>query len=168
MTHAVAAWPPDRPGGVVVGKTTHVWYPRVSVAGPAISSCSVAVVACVGNPGSIWGNVRFHCAPVWYYSASHTHTHKCIGHTPAVHNSIFRHTHSHLTHNVNVKTTHAPQPSTPSPGVRNRPLNFLGTLPQFPTCRRTRSGTTTTYRHIPPRQSRAPTPEPHRHADQPG
>ena len=74
MTHAVAAWPPDRPGGVVVGKTTHVWYPRVSVAGPAIPSCSVAVVACVGNPGSIWGNVRFHCAPVWYYSASHTHT----------------------------------------------------------------------------------------------
>eukprot|EP00966_Prymnesium_polylepis_P259523 5994624-Prymnesium_polylepis.1 len=29
MTHAVAAWPLDRPGGVVVGKTTHVWCPRV-------------------------------------------------------------------------------------------------------------------------------------------
>ena len=74
MSHAVAAWPPDRPGGIVVGKTTHVWCPRVSVAGPAIPCCRVAVVACVGNPGSIWGNVRFHCAPVWYYSASHTHT----------------------------------------------------------------------------------------------
>eukprot|EP00966_Prymnesium_polylepis_P078253 1814265-Prymnesium_polylepis.1 len=73
MTHAVAAWPPDRPGGIVVGKTTHVWCPRVSVAGPAIPCCNVAVVACVGNPGSIWGNVRFHCAPVWYYSASNTH-----------------------------------------------------------------------------------------------
>eukprot|EP00966_Prymnesium_polylepis_P207620 4809246-Prymnesium_polylepis.1 len=41
--------PPDRPGGVVVGKTTHVWYSRVSVAGPAIPSCRVVVVACVGN-----------------------------------------------------------------------------------------------------------------------
>ena len=83
MTHAVAAWPPDRPGGVVVGKTTHVWYPRVSVAGPAIPSCSVAVVACVGNPGSIWGNVRFHCAPVWYYSASHTHKSRLAGVSPS-------------------------------------------------------------------------------------
>eukprot|EP00966_Prymnesium_polylepis_P101541 2351570-Prymnesium_polylepis.1 len=27
MTHAVVACPPDRPGGVVVGKTAHVWYP---------------------------------------------------------------------------------------------------------------------------------------------
>eukprot|EP00966_Prymnesium_polylepis_P278166 6427653-Prymnesium_polylepis.1 len=34
MTHAVAAWSPDRPGGVVVGKATHMWCPRVSVAGP--------------------------------------------------------------------------------------------------------------------------------------
>eukprot|EP00966_Prymnesium_polylepis_P156353 3612258-Prymnesium_polylepis.1 len=42
MTRAVAAWPPDRPGIVVVGKTIHVWYPRVSVAGPATPSCRVA------------------------------------------------------------------------------------------------------------------------------
>jgi hypothetical protein len=71
---------PNRPGGVVVGKTTHVWYPRVSVAGPAIPSCSVAVVACVGNPGSnldlgdMSGSTLRAC--MVNYSASHTH---CYG-----------------------------------------------------------------------------------------
>eukprot|EP00966_Prymnesium_polylepis_P309672 7154828-Prymnesium_polylepis.1 len=34
---------------------------------PAIPSCRVAVVACVGNPDLRWGNIRFHCAPAGVY-----------------------------------------------------------------------------------------------------
>eukprot|EP00966_Prymnesium_polylepis_P099656 2307926-Prymnesium_polylepis.1 len=57
MTHAVAAWPPDRPGGIVVGQTTHMWCPRVR-GRPCYPLLQRPVVVCVGNPGSMWGNVR--------------------------------------------------------------------------------------------------------------
>eukprot|EP00966_Prymnesium_polylepis_P311445 7195895-Prymnesium_polylepis.1 len=40
MTHDVAAWPPDRPGGIVVGKMTRVWCPRVSLLSRAAESLS--------------------------------------------------------------------------------------------------------------------------------
>eukprot|EP00966_Prymnesium_polylepis_P173878 4022765-Prymnesium_polylepis.1 len=54
---------PNRPGGVVVGKTTHVWCPRVR-GRPCYPELQrrVAVVACVGNLDLSWGNVRFHTA----------------------------------------------------------------------------------------------------------
>eukprot|EP00966_Prymnesium_polylepis_P143663 3316360-Prymnesium_polylepis.1 len=63
MTHAVAAWPLDRPGGIVVGKTTHVWCPRVSVAGPAIPCCR-ALSSHVLETRARSGGMSGHCAPV--------------------------------------------------------------------------------------------------------
>ena len=74
MTHAVAAWPPDRSGGIVVGKTTHVWCPRVR-GRPCYLLLQSAVVACVGNPGSIWGDVRSLRACMVLQCITHTYGH---------------------------------------------------------------------------------------------
>eukprot|EP00966_Prymnesium_polylepis_P231894 5364740-Prymnesium_polylepis.1 len=65
--------------GGVVGKATHVWCPRVSVAGPAIPSCSGVAVVAISHvwrkPGLELGECPVSTVRLYGITVHHTHTH---------------------------------------------------------------------------------------------